>query len=99
MAEKRKDKTFKAACEKIGCGRSKLYDLIAEEKIVAYKDGRMTKVDDDSIDAYLTSRPRLVIQPSKRLRARQAVSPPAPKPDKPSPTEPTKRAPAVDVPV
>jgi hypothetical protein len=64
--------SFKAAYEKAGCGRSKMYDLIALGLVVAYKDGHMTKVDEDSLDAYLASRPRAVIKPSKRKQPGKA---------------------------
>jgi excisionase family DNA binding protein len=76
----RKRVSFKAASEKAGCGRSKMYDLIAEGLVVAYKDGRLTKVDDDSLDAYLASRPRAVIKPSKRKQHGKPAAPAAAEP-------------------
>lgn len=51
--------------------RDKLYSLIAEEKVVAYKDGHTTLVDLDSIDKYKSSLPRLVSKARKRRRRRR----------------------------
>jgi excisionase family DNA binding protein len=69
--------TFKAACAKGGFGRSKLYELIGADKIAAYKDGHQTKVDGDSVDAYLASLPRLVIKPSKKKKPSKRPAPAA----------------------
>jgi excisionase family DNA binding protein len=70
----RKLMSFKAGCAKAGYGRSKMYDLIAEGRITAYKDGHQTKIDEDSLDAHMAALPRLVLKPSKR-RAAPAVEP------------------------
>jgi hypothetical protein len=51
---------IKAALRK-GCfGRTKVYELVAEGKIVAYAQGGQTMVDADSLDVYQASLPRLV---------------------------------------
>jgi excisionase family DNA binding protein len=46
-----------------GYRRTRLYRLINEGRIIAYKDGRSTKIDATSIDQYESSLPRL--QPRK----------------------------------
>jgi excisionase family DNA binding protein len=54
--------TMKAACERGGFKRTKAYELIADDKIIAYKMGHQTMIDADSIDDYHASLPR--IQPA-----------------------------------
>jgi hypothetical protein len=50
-------------------GLTKLYHLISDGKIDAYKDGHTTLVDLNSIDAYQRSLPRLVGRRSPRRRS------------------------------
>lgn len=51
---------MKKALEKLGCGRTKAYELINAGKIIAYKENeRRTLVDLESIEAYHASLPRL----------------------------------------
>ena len=52
---------FKVACAYGKFGITKAYELIAAGKIAAYKDGRKSLVDLDSIDAYHRSLPRLIM--------------------------------------
>jgi excisionase family DNA binding protein len=50
-------------------GLTKLYHLISDGEVVAYKDGRRTLVDLDSIDAYQRRpMPRLVAHRTRRRR-------------------------------
>jgi hypothetical protein len=51
-------------------GLTKLYHLISDGKVDAYKDGHTTLIDLNSIDAYQRSLPRLVGRRSPRRRAR-----------------------------
>ena len=51
--------SFKEAMSKLGCKKDRLYRLIKDEKVFAYKDGNMTKVDADSIVAYQGTLPRM----------------------------------------
>jgi len=50
---------MKKALEKLGCGRTRAYELINGGKIIAYKDGHSTLVDLDSIEAYHASLKRI----------------------------------------
>ncbi|HVE20463.1 MAG TPA: helix-turn-helix domain-containing protein [Acidocella sp.] len=45
----------------IGCGHTKLYQLIAEGVLDARKMGRATVITADSIDRYLDSLPKALI--------------------------------------
>lgn len=63
MPEPRNLIPFKTAVAKLGCGRTKAYRLIRENKLVAYKDGPRTMVDADSLAAYQASLPRLQLPP------------------------------------
>ena len=51
--------TFKRALRYGHWSKSRAYELIAQGKIKAYKDGRMTLVDLDSVDAYRATLPAL----------------------------------------
>jgi excisionase family DNA binding protein len=62
MPESRNLITFKAAMEKLGCKRDKVYRLIREKKLLAYKDGPRTMVDADSLAAYQASLPKLELR-------------------------------------
>lgn len=53
---------FKSACVYGRFGITKAYELIAADKIVAYKDGRKTLIDLDSVDRYHRSLPRLIMR-------------------------------------
>jgi excisionase family DNA binding protein len=57
--EKRNLIPMKTALEKLGCKRTKAYELIKEGKLIAYKMGHQTMVDGNSIDAYHASLPRI----------------------------------------
>jgi len=50
---------FKDGCRYGKFGKSKAYELIAEERIRAYKMGGKTMIDLDSVDEYHASLPRL----------------------------------------
>ena len=50
---------MRAALSKVGCGHTKIYDLIQRGKIVAYRMDGKTMVDADSIDHYHASLPRI----------------------------------------
>ena len=50
---------FKDGCRYGKFGRTKAYELIAHEKIRAYKMGGKTMIDLDSVDEYHTSLPRV----------------------------------------
>jgi excisionase family DNA binding protein len=50
---------IKTALERGHFKRTKAYRLIAEGKIIAYRDGQRTLVDADSLDAYQASLPRV----------------------------------------
>lgn len=41
-----------------GLGRTRTYELLAQERLVAVKCGRRTLITVDSVDAYLNSLPR-----------------------------------------
>jgi len=56
---------FKVACAYGKFGVTKAYELIAAGRIVAFKSGRKTLVDLDSVDAYHRSLPRLIIGAAK----------------------------------
>ena len=51
---------IKEACRYGRFGKDKCYQLIAAHKINAYKDGHITLVDLNSIDAYHRTLPRVV---------------------------------------
>ncbi len=51
---------MKAAIERICCKRTKLYELIKSGIIKAYKMGRQTMVDANTIDAYHATLPPMV---------------------------------------
>jgi hypothetical protein len=55
--------SFKAALERFCFKRDRLYELIREGKVIAYKDGRRTLVDADSLAAFQASLPRLELPP------------------------------------
>jgi hypothetical protein len=58
----------KEACRYGGFGTDKCDELIAQEKIVAYKDGGRVLVDLNSIDAYHRTLPRVITKPRTRRR-------------------------------
>lgn len=60
--------TMKEAMRYGRFGSTKLYHLISDGKVVAYKDGHTTLVDLGSIDDYHKSLPRLVGRRSPRRR-------------------------------
>lgn len=65
----------KAAFRK-GCfGSTKFYQLVRAGKIIAYVQGGQTLVDDDSLDAYQASLPRLV--PGSRNVGKRKAAPAA----------------------
>jgi excisionase family DNA binding protein len=51
--------TVTGACRHYGVGKTKLYELIAANKIVAVKLGARTLIFGDSVEAHLASLPRL----------------------------------------
>ena len=67
---------FKVACAYAKVGVTKAYQLLAAGKIVAYKDGRKTLVDLDSIDRYHRSLPRLIVGGKHRPRKVKATEQP-----------------------
>jgi excisionase family DNA binding protein len=50
---------FKDGCRYGKFGKTKAYELIAQERIRAYKMGRKTMIDLDSVDEYHASLPRV----------------------------------------
>ena len=56
---------FKAACSYARCGSTKLYELIEAGQVIAFKNGRLTLVDLDSIDRHHRSLPRLILNKEK----------------------------------
>jgi len=60
---------FKDGCRYGKFGKTKAYELIAREKIRAYKMGGKTMIDLDSVDEYHASLPRV------ETRASQAADP------------------------
>src|ERR1700759_5149224 len=50
---------FKDGCRYGKFGKTKAYELIAQERIMAYKMGGKTLIDLDSIDEYHASLPRV----------------------------------------
>ena len=63
---------FKDGCRYGKFGKTKAYELIAEERIRAYKMGGKTLIDLDSIDEYHASLPRRLRQIG-RLAKRSSV--------------------------
>lgn len=63
--------TVPGACRELGCGKSKLYELIGDGFIDARKSGGTTLILTDSIDRYLANLPPADIRtrPRKDLRA------------------------------
>ena len=55
---------FKDGCRYGKFGKTKAYELIAEERIRAYKMGGKTMIDLDSVDEYHASLPRVVSRAS-----------------------------------
>ena len=55
---------FKEGCRYGKFGKTKAYELIAEERIRAYKMGGKTMIDLDSVDEYHASLPRVVSRAS-----------------------------------
>jgi hypothetical protein len=64
-AGERRLASMKVAVRYGGFSITKLYNLIAAEKIKAYKDGHKTMVDLDTVDAYHRSLPAFI--PRRRL--------------------------------
>jgi excisionase family DNA binding protein len=58
--EQRRLVEFKDGCRHGKFGRTKAYELIAEERIRAYKMGGKTLIDLNSIDEYHASLPRVI---------------------------------------
>lgn len=61
---------FKAACAYGKFGVTKAYALIATGRIAAFKDGRKTLIDLNTVDAYHRSLPRLIMGGGHRKNAR-----------------------------
>ena len=55
---------FKDGCRYGKFGKTKAYELIAQERIRAYKMGGKTMIDLDSVDEYHASLPRVVSRAS-----------------------------------
>ncbi len=51
--------SIKDACVRVGCGRSKFYDLVARGQITIHKLGSSSKVRSDELDAFINSLPTL----------------------------------------
>ena len=62
---------LKTALTKGGFGRTKAYELIDQEKIIAYKMGGKTMVDADSIDDYHLTLSRILPGGGKRTPRRR----------------------------
>jgi excisionase family DNA binding protein len=52
--------TVREAVQYSRIGKTRLYELKDKGKIIFVKDGRLTKVDLDSVDAYYASLPRVM---------------------------------------
>ena len=52
--------SIKDACARLGCGRSKFYDLAAHDLIKVHKLGSSSKVRSDELDAFIQGLPTLV---------------------------------------
>lgn len=52
--------TVREAVQYSRIGKTRLYELKNKGKIIFVKDGRLTKVDLDSVDAYQASLPRVM---------------------------------------
>lgn len=50
------------ACRYAGVSRTRMYQLIKEGKVTAYKDGNKTLIDLNTIDAYHNSLPLAVLR-------------------------------------
>ena len=59
---------FKAACAYGKFGVTRAYELIAAGKITAFKDGRKTLVDLNTIDAYHRALPRLIMRGAAKVQ-------------------------------
>lgn len=68
---------FKDGCRYGKFGKTKAYELIAHERIRAYKMGGKTMIDLDSVDEYHDSLPRIETRPSQAadLRSETAKTP------------------------
>ena len=64
------------ACRELGCGKSKLYELIGSGEVKAIKSGGTTLVTDESIVRYLARLPAAGIRtrPRKELRGKPEES-------------------------
>lgn len=51
--------TIPKACAYSGCGRTKIYELIAQNRIEAVKLGARTLIITESLDRFLASLPKL----------------------------------------
>ena len=63
--------TMKEACRYGRFGIDKLYELIAQEKVRAHKDGHRNLVDLNSIDEYHRTLPRVVVKSRATRRRRR----------------------------
>jgi excisionase family DNA binding protein len=52
-----------ATCDKLGVGRSKVYELVRAGKLDARKLGNRTVITEESADAFLESLPRMGAEP------------------------------------
>lgn len=68
---------FKDGCRYGKFGKTKAYELIAHDRIRAYKMGGKTMIDLDSVDEYHHSLPRIETTPSQAadLRSETAKTP------------------------
>ena len=66
--------SLKAALRKGGFGRTKCYELVADDTIIAYTQGGQTMVDANTIDKYHASLPRVVVSSSAKKTAPDAAS-------------------------
>jgi len=67
--------TVSGACRELGCGKSKLYELIGEGAIDARKSGGTTLVISESIDRYLAALPPADIRTRPRNDLRKVNAP------------------------
>jgi excisionase family DNA binding protein len=61
------------ACEVRGCSRAHLYDLLAQGRARAVKDGKRTRVVTESLLADMAALPVAEIRPTARLLSRLAA--------------------------
>ena len=73
-AKQRRLVAFKDGCRYGKFGKTKAYELIAQERIRAYKMGGKTLIDLDSVDEYHGSLPRVESRASQAAELRSGTT-------------------------